>query len=290
MSGEPASENYLRPRTSFPVCVALVVQESEDCYLAGFEQRSGKQKWCVRINEGKADRMRIRVNEPAPDPAFLLAHDGRAVAVSNYGTVSAVDPADGKVVWSIAYDRLPELKATRAWRLGGRVIRTRLGLGSAIIVDGDLLVVPADSDELLRIDPKTGKVLSRMASKIPYAGDRQLAIRSFLGIVDDKLFFTGSLEPQLSGAFGVIGKQSPSHDQFRGGDLLYGLPGPYTAQPCLGRDRAYLPIDDSICGYSMERNRIISRHHAESKPCGKLVLSDGYLVIPTDAGVDVYIE
>ena len=140
--------------------------------VMAFESRTGRIKWrtpVCRLRPGKfivdfgsGVRMRIRSFSSPP-----LYHQGTVYTCSNAGSIAAMDALSGRVKWLIKYPyySIPNdiHDATRGFGKGYRSahhpFHTGLWMNQQPLIIGDnLYVFPVDSEYMLKIDRRTGKI------------------------------------------------------------------------------------------------------------------------------------
>ena len=142
----------------------------DNCYVVCLSARTGRFRWSTYIGSGT----RLSNDGEATfgsDPSQLSLADGRAFVMSNLGTVAALDPADGRVVWLDAYAR------DNAEALQDALQRQQMGNGGpvgnnkpwarnpAVVQGGRVFALPTDARELLVLDAATGRQLKRIETK-----------------------------------------------------------------------------------------------------------------------------
>jgi outer membrane protein assembly factor BamB len=145
----------------------------DDCYVVCLSARTGQYRWSTYIGSGS----RLMDGDPfgTGDPSQLSLADGRALVMTNLGTVAAVDPADGRVLWLTAYPRdavntpeelmarqsgQPETGPSRPW-----------ARNPVVVQGGHVFALPADAKELFVLDAATGRQLARVPVSQPTTRD-----------------------------------------------------------------------------------------------------------------------
>jgi outer membrane protein assembly factor BamB/tetratricopeptide (TPR) repeat protein len=135
----------------------------DDCYIVCLSLATGQYRWSSYV--GSATRVFDMEAFTSSQPTQMSLADGRVYVMTNLGTVAALDPADGRVLWLSAYDRdnsdNPEamfLRARRFGQPGGMpVAGSKPWAHNPVYVDGGYVyVLPADSKKLFVYNESTG--------------------------------------------------------------------------------------------------------------------------------------
>ena len=172
--------------------VLAVVRGGKDvqfdaCYVACLSVRTGAVRWVTFVGSGlRSVDGEGSVNQ---DPSQLALADGRAYVMTNLGTVAALDPADGRVVWMTGYARdvtaaeegvrrfqpvMPTSGSTKPW-----------ARNPCLVQGGRVFALPADARTLLVLDAATGRSLKQIVTT-NLAGDGDTP-NVLLGVYDDVL-------------------------------------------------------------------------------------------------------
>ena len=143
--------------------------------VIAFESRTGRIKWrkpICRLRPGKfavdfGSGVRLRIRSFSSPPLY---HQGTVYYCTNAGSIAAMDALSGRIKWLMKYPYYSHPHdihdATRGFGRGhssdaGRTHPAGNGLWlnqQPLIVGDDLYVLPVDSEYMLKIDRRTGKV------------------------------------------------------------------------------------------------------------------------------------
>lgn len=132
-----------------------ILEGALNAYLAAFDLSDGELLWRTYLGSGQQDLTMFNrpFQEHTPSPPLL--HDGALYACTNLGLVASVDAASGRVRWLAGY----EFTERRASRSPDRDVRREIDWVNRApqLAGGNLLVMPLDGQELLALDPATGR-------------------------------------------------------------------------------------------------------------------------------------
>jgi outer membrane protein assembly factor BamB/tetratricopeptide (TPR) repeat protein len=164
--------------------------EFEDCYVVCLSLKTGDYKWSTYV--GSASRIFDgEIGQGAQDASEMSLAEGRVFVLSNLGTIAALDPIDGRMIWLNSYPRdvidNPEAAAM--------MLRNRMmGNGSApqskpwannpvIVTAGKVFVLPSEGKHLLVYDAGTGEELKRIITADYENADVLLGVRGNAAIL-----------------------------------------------------------------------------------------------------------
>lgn len=128
--------------------------------VIAFDSASGRVRWrrqLCRLTPGKfasgfAFRVRNRIRSFTSPPLY---HEGTVYAITNAGTVAALDSLSGRVKWLMRYPYNPGIHdSTRGYRGNTLYFNQR-----PLLIGERLYVLPVDSELMLCLDRRTGKVI-----------------------------------------------------------------------------------------------------------------------------------
>jgi outer membrane protein assembly factor BamB len=149
-------------------CVLVVARggkdnQFDDCYVVCLSLGTGQYRWSSYV--GSATRAFDLEAMTSIQPSQMSLADGRVFVMTNLGTVSALDPSDGRVLWLSAYTRdnsdNPEamfLRARRFGQPGGMpVAAAKPWAHNPVYVDGGFVyVLPNDAKKLFVFNEANG--------------------------------------------------------------------------------------------------------------------------------------
>jgi outer membrane protein assembly factor BamB len=132
-----------------------ILEGSINAYLAAFDLEDGSLLWRTYVCSGQQDLTMFNrpFMEHTPSPPML--RDGALYACTNLGVTASVDAFSGRVRWVTGY----EFMARRASRSPDHDSRrdVRWVNRAPQIAGGSLIVMPLDAQQLLALDPSTGR-------------------------------------------------------------------------------------------------------------------------------------
>ena len=258
------------------VCVAARGSSSDsEAYLLGYDLSAERCLWRTRVGAGGwagQSGALARLTEGSP----VVEHAGLACYGSDLGTVAAVDPADGSLVWLLKYPRKDVLVRTLT-TVGGQTLATTAPPNEPIAADGLLFVLPADSEELLALDAATGAVKWRRSRD-----DGHVKTLYLLAVHDGRVYLSGSAALCLDAATGkTLWRSVP----FRAFPVGRGV---------LARDYLMCPVQRGIEMVDLRREGRLAEpvdwHGWRRVPAGSgnLTLLDGTLLVTRNDSLSAF--
>ncbi len=129
------------------------------------------------------------INEVSLNPNFIVEHDGVIYACTNTGTVAALEPYTGRIIWLHVYGQSPSLFVK------GMPVKIFSRSPNYPVINNDrLYFLPMDSEEIVIVDTSTGKKV--VSFNIKSKGDDWSYISHLQGIVhgafDDFILLSGA--------------------------------------------------------------------------------------------------
>ncbi len=169
----------------------------DNCYVVCLSARTGQFRWATYIGSGA--RTFDGDTYFGQDPSQMALADGRVLVMSNLGTVAALDPADGRVLWLDAYRRDNAQTVQDAFRQqqlgqGGPALAGKPWARNPVVVQGGhVFALPTDSKQLMVLDAATGRQLNRIDTNLPTADGRPEQADVLLGVRDGRAVLSGRL-------------------------------------------------------------------------------------------------
>jgi outer membrane protein assembly factor BamB len=187
----------------------------EDCYVACFALATGQFRWATFIaNSGielALGPMADEMSEFSDAVSHIAYAGGRIFVVTNLGAVAAVDAFTGAIAWLDIYrteSSPPGLNFNPAMlrRIGGMAEPDEESVyasapwifNPAVVQDGNLFVLPADSHSLFVYDAASGKPIKQIPlSALQEARDPNVQNRpdlpsTLLGVRGDRVYLAGA--------------------------------------------------------------------------------------------------
>ncbi len=133
----------------------FILEGALNAYLAAFDLSDGALLWRTYLGSGQQDLTMFNRPFQEHTPSPVLLHDGALYACTNLGLVASVDALSGRVRWLAGY----EFTVRRASRSPDRDLGREVGWVNRApqLAGGNLLVMPLDGQQLLALDPATGR-------------------------------------------------------------------------------------------------------------------------------------
>jgi outer membrane protein assembly factor BamB len=142
----------------------------DDCYVVCLGQKTGQYRWSTYV--GSATRNIDMDGFVSQDSSILSLANGRVFVMTNLGSVVALDPADGRVIWLNSYNREgsdnPEAMMLQRRRFGNQGFASSSGdrkvwaHNPVCVSDGNVFVLPCDARQLFVYDAGTGEEKKRL--------------------------------------------------------------------------------------------------------------------------------
>jgi outer membrane protein assembly factor BamB/tetratricopeptide (TPR) repeat protein len=236
-----------------------------DCYAVCLSLKTGQFKWSSYL--GSATRSTNEDGSVNNSPSQLALADGRVYVMTNLGTVAALDPADGRMIWFNGYERdgmlSPEQNFIRARQFNMNGQLSSFSADSAwahnpvIVSDGNVFILPRDSKQLYIYDANTG--VQKNCLPMNEFGDAKL----LLGVRDGRVCLAGDKHVLL-----VNWKKYQEGDQKIATEFSKD-PGPDTdpalngqTSPVVGRGfvtetSIFIPTKFRLCQYAWQDLRLM---------------------------------
>ncbi len=156
----------------------------DNCYVVCLSARSGQYRWSTYIGSGTRSFDGETIF--GQDPSQLSLADGRAFVMSNLGTVAALDPADGRVLWLDAYTRDNSENVTdimQRQQSGNAAPGRPWSCNPVVVQGGHVFALPADAKSLFVLDAATGQQLRRVDMKQFGNADVLLGVRDGFAVL-----------------------------------------------------------------------------------------------------------
>ncbi len=164
-------------------------QQFDDCYLVSLSLKSGKYQWSTYLGSGT--RGMDADGSGTDDPSQIAFADGRVLVMTNLGSLAAVDPAEGRIIWLSSYDRDNVANdGGMVWRGRGR----RFQNGTAAVQDnkswasnpvfvrnGRMFAMPTDAKKFFVVNAGSGAIEQQIATSDYSNADVLLGVRDFVG-------------------------------------------------------------------------------------------------------------
>ena len=139
----------------------------EDCYVVALSLRTGEYQWSTYI--GSANRpIDAEIGTGPHDNSQLSMAEGRVFVLSNLGTVAALDPTDGRLLWLNAYPRVADAADAAAAfmrnHMNNRAMTKPWAQNPVIVAGGNVFVLPSDGKNLLVYDAGSGREIKRIVN------------------------------------------------------------------------------------------------------------------------------
>jgi outer membrane protein assembly factor BamB len=133
-----------------------ILEGALNAYLAAFDLADGSLLWRTYLCSGQQDLTMFNrpFLEHTPSPPLL--HDGALYVCTNLGIAACVDAFSGRVRWLAGYEFIPRRAGRSPDRDPHRDVRWVNRAPQ--LAGGRLLVMPLDGEDLLALDPASGRL------------------------------------------------------------------------------------------------------------------------------------
>ncbi|MEO6710198.1 MAG: PQQ-binding-like beta-propeller repeat protein, partial [Planctomycetota bacterium] len=191
-------------------------------YVACYDLASGAYQWSTQVASGQRSlNMFGRTDREFCAPPLVVVGE-RVIALTQLGTIAALDLFSGEMIWQTVYDQIPVPGADGSQA----VARTARWRNAAPAVErGVVVVTPIDSEYMMGIDLADGAVLwSLDAAQLGEFSSRAGAW-CLLGVRDDTVYVGGRIVMALRAKEGIA--KAPSRVQARSENVFGdGFPDP----------------------------------------------------------------
>jgi outer membrane protein assembly factor BamB len=143
----------------------------EDGYVVCLSLATGEYKWSTYV--GSASRMFAGdINIASLDSSEMSIADGRVFVLSNLGTIAAIDPYDGRMIWLASYPRdendnpnFNPMFFRNRMNPNAQAQGTKPWVHNPVMVsNGKVFVLPSDGKDLMVYDAGSGEELKRIVT------------------------------------------------------------------------------------------------------------------------------
>ena len=139
----------------------------DDCYAVCLSLKTGQYRWSTYLGSA------ARSYDPdgSVDPSQISLADGRVFVMTNLGSVAALNPADGRILWLNSYARDASFNPQQMFRARqfGNGIQPQTSSNSGawahnpvVVSDGVVYTLPRDARQLFIYDADTGAEKKRL--------------------------------------------------------------------------------------------------------------------------------
>lgn len=162
-----------------------------DCNVFSLDTKTGEQLWSQKIDRASVDGDYLHGWGGGPRSAPTV-HNGKVYALSDLGTLAALDAKSGKIDWSV----------NLVTEFGGKV--PKWGYSESPLIDGDrVIVTPGGTNFLVGLDINTGKKIFSSDSIDAPAHYVSVVKSNFQG----KPVYVTASQPGLLGIDAISGKK-----------------------------------------------------------------------------------
>ncbi|MBV1928939.1 MAG: PQQ-binding-like beta-propeller repeat protein, partial [Gammaproteobacteria bacterium] len=241
-------------------------------HIGCFDLFTGELLWSTALITGQRERNMFgrAVYEFSAPP--LVVADGQVIALTQLGTVAALNLFTGDLIWEVIYEKLPLRKAQNF----SAPKRKRYWKNAPPVVVGDTVIAtPDDSKFVIAIDRKSGTLIwsyRNDALRLLGFGDSQFNV--LLGADQNSVYLGGKQVIAIDFPLGIdTGEQTPWRrwvwPATRGNNLPSRSP-----RAVLSADRVWIPDGDTLMGIDRQSGR---ETESLSMKSGNLLVGEGLL-------------
>lgn len=264
---------------------SYLLQGRIDYHVGCYDLATGELLWSTAIVSGQRELNMFgrHVKEFCAPPVRVEGE--RVIALTQLGTVAALDVVTGRILWETAYEQI-RLPRTKGWEANTREQVWRNA--PPVVADGVVIAAPVDSKDVVAFDLEHGGVVWA------YPLHRELRSSSkpdvLIGADRDTLYFGGETVVALRkpGGLSARGPFDVRWDPF-------GLDSGkmhQRARALLGASEILVPTPSALSVLDKATGRELPFRALEwsAREEGNLVLSDGALFSVTGAAVHGYFD
>ncbi len=162
-----------------------------DYHVACYELETGALLWSRRLVSGQRERNMFGRPEEEFVGSPLAVAGGRVLALTELGTVSALDIFSGNILWESEYPQI-ELRKTINYNAANRSHVWRETAPIALEKQGVVLCTPSDSEYVVAFDLESGRKLWWTAAA-DLDDSRRSMFECMIGAEDDTIWFGGNV-------------------------------------------------------------------------------------------------
>jgi hypothetical protein len=253
-----------------------------DYHVACFDLETGALLWSTALISGQRELNMFGRAEHEFTAPPLVVHDDRVIALTQLGTIAALDLFTGEILWETLYDQVPLPKSLHGgFRAANRDVKWRSA--PPVVAEGVVVATPLDSESMVGLDLETGGLLwSLDHRRVEVLLDRA-DIDLLVGARPGTVFVAGSVLGAIAARSGLrISAPSAARWKFSDDDLRDNR----SWRPVLAGDRIVLPLSQSRVEVDVETGRSVSREPWEPPGSGgNLIVGAGELSTVSSAGV-----
>jgi len=252
-----------------------------DYHVGCFDLETGSLLWSTALISGQRELNMFGRAEHEFCAPPLVVQDDRVIALTQLGTIAALDLFTGEILWETLYDQVPLPKNVH----GGFPATPREVKWSnapPVLAEGVVVATPLDSESMVGIDLATGGLLwSLDHRRIEILFDRA-DIHLLVGARPGLVFVAGSVLGAIAAPSGLR-IAAPTESRWTFTDD--GLRDRMSWRPVLAGDRIVLPLRESRVEVDVETGRALS-NEAWDPPLsgGNLVLGPGEMSSVSTSG------
>jgi outer membrane protein assembly factor BamB len=253
-----------------------------DYHVGCFDLETGALLWSTALISGQRELNMFGRAEHEFCAPPLVVHGDRVIALTQLGTVAALDLFTGEILWETLYDQVPLPKSLH----GGFTATPRVVNWSnapPVVAEGVVVATPIDSESMVGIDLATGGLLwSLDHRRIEVLFDRN-DIHLLVGARPGLVFVSGQVLGAIAARSGLrISAPSAARWMFTDD----GLRDRMYWRPVLAGDRIVLPLRESRVEVDVETGREVSNQAWDPPQSGgNLVIGPGEMSTVSSDGV-----
>lgn len=264
------------------------MQGRVDCHLACYALASGALQWSTQLVSGQRELNMFNRHEREYSAPPVRVEGDRIVALTQLGTIAAVDLFSGAILWQTLYEQIP-LPSRMSYKANYRDPTWRNA--PPVVADGVVLATPVDGDDLVGLDLESGAMLWSLRQRgiSDLAGGRGTDVNLLLGADERRVYLAGRRLVALEAPTGLR-FEPPTQRAWRVDDELLREEGSF-ARPVLTADRIVVPTTTQRI--EIDRHQGLRLRHPipwRDGRGGNLLIADGMLFTLNSRMLNGYFE
>jgi outer membrane protein assembly factor BamB/tetratricopeptide (TPR) repeat protein len=243
-----------------------------DYHVGCFDLDTGALLWSTALISGQRElNMFGRAEHEFSAPPLVVSGD-RVVALTQLGTIAAIDLFTGELLWETLYDQIPLPKNS----MGGFRAPARRSVwrnAPPVVADGVVLATPYDSIEMVGLDLESGGVLWSLPHQTVAELAGGSAVDLLVGVRGNSAIVSGNGIGAISAPRGLrLSPPAVARWSFSDDKLLDGIPW----RPVLAGSRVVIPLKEERIEIDAESgSRLATVPWSPGKSGGNLVVGPG---------------
>lgn len=254
-------------------------------HVGCFDLHTGEVLWSTPLITGQRELNMFGRKESEFSAPPLVVEGNRVLALTQLGTLAALDLFTGDTLWEVLYEQIPVQKS-RSYRSGSF---TPVWRNAPPVATGEMVVAtPNDSRDMIGVHLESGALIWSVRHDLinRWARAEEAHVDLLVGADENLVYLAGTKVVALDCLRGVSrAEPGPSFKwAFPQGPRLTGSP----PRPVLGEDRVYVP--DSSMLSTIDRRTGRKLQESAWPSAGNLLLGDGMMFTLSSRRLTGYFE